>query len=309
MAEKDITEKTLISLNDVFADIVNGLLFHGKQVLKEEALIDAQPLSTYRARSALRMQERDVAKYWISETGEHIGFRIAFLGIENQTEYDKDMVFRVLGYDGAAYRDELNQKDRYPVVTIVLYFGNERWGKNRTIYDAVEIPEELRPYVSDYHINVFEVAHLKDEEIERFHSDFRIAADFFAHRRTDPNYRPKDPVKFRHVDELLNLMAAVTNDDRYVDILDIEGRKSDNMDEYLDRLLAKGRAEGEIKGRAEGITMGRAEGIMEGELIGKLKTLANLVKNGLLSLTNAAKEMDLSPEEFQKKVAELAAEK
>ena len=88
-------------------------------------------------------------------------------------------------------------------------------------------------------------------------------------------------------------MAAVMNDNRYVDILDMEGGKSSNLDEYLDRLLAKG----------------RAEGIMEGELIGKLKTLASLVKNGLLSLTNAAQEMDLSPEEFQKKVAELAAKK
>ena len=48
---------------------------------------------------------------------------------------------------------------------------------------------------------------------------------------------------------------------------------------------------------------------MEGELIGKLKTLTNLVKNNLLSLTNATAEMGVSPEEFEKKVAELAAKK
>ena len=61
------------------------------------------------------------------------------------------------------------------------------------------------------------------------------------------------------------------------------------MDEYLDRLLAKGEAKGRI----------------EGEITGKVKTLASLVRNGLLSLPNAAKEMNLTPEEFQKKVAEL----
>ena len=61
------------------------------------------------------------------------------------------------------------------------------------------------------------------------------------------------------------------------------------MDEYLDRLLAKGEAKGRMEGRVEG----------------ELSTLANLVKKGLLSLSNAAKEMDLTPEEFQKKVAEL----
>ena len=33
MGEKDITEKTLESYNDVFADILNALLFNGKQVV------------------------------------------------------------------------------------------------------------------------------------------------------------------------------------------------------------------------------------------------------------------------------------
>lgn len=38
MSEKDIAEKTLEAYNDVFADIVNGLLFDGKEVVKEEEL-------------------------------------------------------------------------------------------------------------------------------------------------------------------------------------------------------------------------------------------------------------------------------
>ena len=33
MGEKDIIEKTLESYNDVFADIINGLLFQGEQSL------------------------------------------------------------------------------------------------------------------------------------------------------------------------------------------------------------------------------------------------------------------------------------
>lgn len=36
MGEKDITEKLLEDYNDVFADIVNVLLFHGKKVVQEE---------------------------------------------------------------------------------------------------------------------------------------------------------------------------------------------------------------------------------------------------------------------------------
>ena len=45
MAEKDKVQKTLESYNDVFADIVNVLLFNGKQVVNENDLTDAQTFS------------------------------------------------------------------------------------------------------------------------------------------------------------------------------------------------------------------------------------------------------------------------
>ena len=40
MAEKDVTEKILESYNDVFSDIVNVLLFKGKQVLSGDAVVE-----------------------------------------------------------------------------------------------------------------------------------------------------------------------------------------------------------------------------------------------------------------------------
>ena len=43
MAEKDITEKILLSYADVFADVVNGLLFKGKQNILPEDLVDQAP--------------------------------------------------------------------------------------------------------------------------------------------------------------------------------------------------------------------------------------------------------------------------
>lgn len=38
MGQKDITEKLLEDYNDVFADIVNVLLFRGNRIVKEESL-------------------------------------------------------------------------------------------------------------------------------------------------------------------------------------------------------------------------------------------------------------------------------
>ena len=283
MAEKDITEKTLEAFNDVFADIVNGLLFNGKQVVQEHLLTDAQPYSMYKTDGKLREQERDVAKYWNKTTSSRISVRIALLGFENQSKYEKDMPLRVMGYDGTAYRAELYQEELYPVITLVLYFGNEPWGKNRSLYDVIDIPNEFRPFVSDYKINVFEIARLPEEAIGYFHSDFKIVVDYFIHKRTDPDYRPVDPVAFQHVDEVLKLLTAITHDERYIEALEGEGGKPKDMCEVLDRVEARGEAKGE------------------------LKTLASLVKKGLLSLADAAKEANLSPTEFQKETASLVA--
>lgn len=43
MAEKDAAEKILESYNDVFADIVNVLLFNGRQVIAADELEDQAP--------------------------------------------------------------------------------------------------------------------------------------------------------------------------------------------------------------------------------------------------------------------------
>ena len=91
VAEKDITEKILESYNDVFADIVNVLLFDGKQIIRPEELEDQAPRSAYKADGKLREMERDVAKRWTKSN-----IRIACVGLENQTEPDADMPLRVL---------------------------------------------------------------------------------------------------------------------------------------------------------------------------------------------------------------------
>ena len=85
MASKDMTEKALESFNDVFADVVNGLLFNGEQVIKEDSLSDAQTFSMYKMDRELHEQDRDVAKYWNETDSTGVRVRISLLGIENET--------------------------------------------------------------------------------------------------------------------------------------------------------------------------------------------------------------------------------
>ena len=62
MPEKDITERHLESYNEVFADIVNVLLFNGQRRVLPDDLRDTQARTQYKADGKLREQERDVSK-------------------------------------------------------------------------------------------------------------------------------------------------------------------------------------------------------------------------------------------------------
>ncbi len=267
MAEKDIAEKTLEAYNDVFADIINVLLFGGKLLVKEDELVDESPKSTYKADGKLHEQERDVAKYWRK------GFvRIALYGLENQTDIDYDMPLRLFSYDGTAYRaqlladKEMKEKSgkavpRYPVVTLVLYFGyDRRWKTPRTLYECLDIPEELEPFVNDYHMNLYEIAYLTDEQVQMFSSDFKIVADYFVQMRKNKNYTaPQATIK--HVHELLQLMSVMTKDNRYEEVYspDMKGGQT-TMCDVLDRVENKGIEKGIQKGIEEGIQKGIEKG-------------------------------------------------
>ena len=67
------------------------------------------------------------------------------------------------------------------------------------------------------------------------------------------------------------------------------------------KTMAAFRDEGYEEGRAEG----RAEGRTEGIEIGELRTLAGLVKDGILTLADASKRMNMTEEEFTAKTANI----
>lgn len=263
MGQKDITEKMLADYNDVFADIVNTLLFDGRQVIHEDDLVNVKDKSQYKAGAEIHEQERDVTKLFQKNR-----IQIAMIGMEDQTEVDPDEVFRVLGYDGASYRRQLlsGQKERYPVVTLVLYFGTTRWNKATSLHEALNIGEEWKPFVSDYKINLFEVAFLEPEQVQKFQSDFRIVADYFVQMRTNRNYKPSKET-IRHTDEILKLMGVLLNDSRFLEVQNNEKGGLSNMCEVLDRVEAKGKAEGLAEGKAEGLAEGLAKGKAEGKII------------------------------------------
>ena len=288
MKDKDITQKVLEKYNDVFADILNVLLFNGRDVVEESTLTDALPMSMLKIDGRVRSQERDIAKYWRKSK-----INVALFGLENQTTPNKLMPLRVLGYDGAEYvkqsRKENIDKAKYPVITLVLYLGYEKeWNYPKTLFEVLDIDEDIKPYVNDFKINLFEIAYLDKEKINLFKSDFRILADYLYQMRINRDYIA-DETTIEHVEELLTLMSAMTGDNRFEETInDLKGKEKINMCEVLDRVEARG------------IEKGIEQGIEQGVKRGTINTLISLVNDGILSSYEAALRANMSVEDFEK---------
>ena len=282
MGQKDITEKVLEDYNDVFADIINGLLFGGEQEIKPEDLENTTVHAQYKAEDdKVHELERDIAKYWKDEKVE-----LAICGIENQSSVEKNMPFRIIGYDGASYRSQLleKRKEILPVMTIVLYFGtNRHWYGKKNIKGLMKIPEELNDYINDYEMKVFEIAWLTEAEINRFHSDFKIVANFFVQKRKNKNYIPDDPTEIRHVDEVLKLLQVMTGDERYQMIFNRK-KGVHSMCDVAERLEKMGIEKGLKQGVGEGIKQGIERGIELGKTAGihaeKVRVYKRLIEKG-----------------------------
>ena len=286
--EKDIAERVLENHNDVFADIVNVLLFGGKPLVQPQDLSNAQLTSQIKLDNSIHEQERDIAKYW---NGSEV--RIAFYGFENQTKQDRDMPLRVISYDGATYKQQVNahiaqekahaaRSPIYPAITLVLYFGQGLWTQPKSLLGCMQtdIPEELKPFLQDYKINVFEIPMLSPDTVELFQSDFKVVADFFVQQRINKQYVPSAQ-KLIHVAEVMKLFSAITRDPSFEAALkdvEAEGKESIAMCDIMQAYKNAGKQEGRQEGR--------------------LEMLIALVHDGLLSLTDAVSRSGLQEADF-----------
>ena len=205
--------------------------------------------SMIKADNKVHEQERDVSKFW--KNGE---IRISILGLENQTVQDYKMPLRVIGYDGASYKQQYlddKLKKNYPVATIVLYFGTQsEWTAPKNLFSCFDIPEQLKPYVNDYKINIFNIAWLSDETISNFKSDFKFVAKYFQSKRKDEKYIPTaDEIK--HKDSLFKMFAALTGDNYFESVynkIKTNSKKGGaTMGGFFEDLLNEGKAEGKAE--------------------------------------------------------------
>lgn len=163
--------------NDRFADFFNTVFFGGENVIAPEELETLSPevSAAEETKQGLEGQTkyRDKVKRWK-------GVKLAVLGIENQDRIhyampERTLLYEALQYEaqrkeaasrhrkqkdlrGSEYLSGFARTDRLsPVLTAVIYYGEEPWDGPTSLGEMVDLPEEMKASFQDYQMHLFQV--------------------------------------------------------------------------------------------------------------------------------------------------------
>ena len=291
----DIVVKNYWRNNEQFADFFNAVLFDGKQIIKADELedIDTEESSILEHKDYAESigAARDNVK--IRKKSTIYNVELVILGMEGQERIHYAMPMRVMGYDYGTYkkqyddnakkyknangmsRDEYMSKmkkmDKFiPVITIVVYYGENPWDGALSLHEMLNIPKEVEPFVNDYKMHLIEARknNLKLHNINNI--------DLFNLLEILLN---KDE-KLKETKEKAIQYASEHDVDKSV-IMTVAGAANCKMD--YDMIAGKGsvdmctvfeetRTEGRLEGRAEEIIeTGHEFGLSEEEILIRLQ--------------------------------------
>lgn len=335
MGKLDRRQKTYFEDPKRFADLWNGIQFHGEQVISGEELQEINAIQTYVSEGEDEERTADMIMKR-KKNGEELGILI----LENQKMQDYSMPARILFEEGLAYQKqvreirtrnkELHQKlsekgvvgeylyyfmkeDRLrPVTTLVLYWGEEEWDGARSLHELIDFrgAEEMRSMVPEFPIHLVDMSKVEGEEC--FQTDLRTLIALYKRRNDKTEFMDY----IDHCGEEIELgesgmlvLGELTGSKELIDYArqtkwkkktkknktEPEGRKEQTMCRAITELIEDGRKEGLEAGRKEGLEVGRKEGLAI-----LVKGIENAMKNFHVSLQEACEGLGSSVEEYEK---------
>ena len=297
---------------EIFADAFNFYLYQGRQVIKPEQLRpldttsivlpygeDNKPIPVQKYRDVMKMvtaMEDDKAAYLL-------------LGIENQSDVHYAMPVRNMLYDAIQYVAQVEDTARshrtgetvpetrgeflsgfyrtdklLPVITLTVYFGADEWTAPKDLHSMLSADEEILQYVENYRLHLIAPAEIQDNDFSRFHTELSLALKIFKYSKDKNRLREmiSEESTFRSVSrKTADLVNIMTNANMHYN----NGEERVDMCEAIQSIRDDARAEG------------RAEGILE--------TLFSLVRDGILTLSEAARRADMTETEFEAKTKKM----
>lgn len=311
MSKKDTVTKAFMRENTVFADAFNYLIFNGKKVIQPERLqeLDTTELVQLIAKGKNNKNEsvqkyRDILKAAVIMEDENADYLL--LGIENQTEIHYAMPVRNMIYDALQYGNQVaaiaaqNVKEKKaptraeflsgfykadklrPVITLVLHFGADPWDGATSLHEMMYFPlEEMRTFIQDYKIHLIDPVALEPDELEKFSTSLREVLGCIKYSKDKEKLSSFIRNNTRMMLEInaARVIQAITNI-----TLDLSEEVEEvDMCKAIDDMMQDSREEGKAEGRTEGI----------------LFALTGLVRDGVLSIKDAAFRANMTESAFE----------
>lgn len=208
MGKSNIAVKQWLRDKKRFADLFNGTVFQGKQIILPEELEEVDSESSIIVTDKKNIEKgmqryRDITMRWKQEA------ELAILACENQNKVHYAMPVRMMLYDSLTYTEQIRQiwKNRepnaavtdeeylsrfckedkiYPVIPLVFYYGLNKWDGSKDLYgmfykgEVYRNQEVWKAYVSNYSLNLVDAGNVKD--VKRFRSDLQLIFGMLKYR-------------------------------------------------------------------------------------------------------------------------------
>ena len=300
MGKIDTLTKEYMKRPSVFADVFNQFLYHGRQVIKPDRLVEldtteiAVPYGADHV-SVPEQRYRDAAKLLMAMTDGLVAYCI--LAVENEAKinyaapvknglYDFLQLAHQVTMTSKLHRKSKSKEDKpsgdeflsgfwkkdrlLPVLTVVVYFGSKKWDGPLSLSEMyTDCGEEILQYVADYHINLIAPNGLTDREIDEFQTGMREIMKYIKYSDDKEKLDEiiKNDQRFKSVERsAVEIINVVTNSNMKIE----EGKELIDMCVAIQEMRVESRREGEITGEMKGefkgaITFAKELGISRDE--------------------------------------------
>lgn len=309
MGAADTVTKAYMRENTIFADAFNYLIYGGRRVIDPNSLKEldtteiALPFGDDKTDEAVQ-KYRDILKSAVIKEDKDAAY--VLLGIENQTDIHYAMPVRNLIYDALQYGKQVSdisakhrkesgnghnrgeylsgfyKEDRLtPVITLVVHFGADAWDGPLSLHEMMSVDKpEIMQMVPDYRIQLIDPARMKPEDLMKFETSLREVMGYIKYSKDKEGMKTYMAGNSRTMLErtAAQVIKAITNTPIEIP----EGLEEVNVCEAIEEMMKDSKAEG------------------------KLDAFAGLVKDGLLSVKDAAARLNMTEEEFEAAMKKLA---
>ena len=157
--KNDIVLKDFFKNPRYFADLVNVILYSGLPVIDPKYLniYDSEISTVIKDHSFIKEIElrRDIVFKYTN------GNESKLIGIENQKQNDRFMLFRCMSYDSILYQRQINNlsndNELMKVSSAVINWGEHRWQNYDNLYDFFKVQKKKKISTSNFSILVVNV--------------------------------------------------------------------------------------------------------------------------------------------------------